>query len=85
MNLFSSIIGKRAGKDGPDGSLIQKLNYIFDRKQKRQFLLLGVMILIGGLFETLGVSMLLPVVQMIRCRKKLPASRSSGPFWTVWG
>ena len=75
MNLLSSILGRLPGRgkstspaadgDLADKSLFHKLNYIFDKKQKRQFLLLGVMILIGGLFETLGVSMLLPVVQMI--------------------
>ena len=75
MNLLSSILGRLPGRgknssSAADGdlegiSLFHKLNYIFDKKQKRQFLLLGVMILIGGLFETLGVSMLLPVVQMI--------------------
>ncbi len=75
MGSITDIFGRLAGKgkstssaadgDLADKSLFQKLNYIFDRKQKRQFLLLGAMILIGGLFETLGVSMLLPVVQMI--------------------
>ncbi|MCR4636552.1 MAG: ATP-binding cassette domain-containing protein [Butyrivibrio sp.] len=46
-------------------SLFHKLRYIFDRRQKKQFVLLGVMILIGGLFETLGVSMIVPVVTAI--------------------
>ncbi len=46
-------------------SLFTKLNYIFDRKQKGQLVILAVLILIGGVFETLGVSMILPVVSII--------------------
>ena len=46
-------------------NMLQKINYIFDRKQKRDLILLGVLILIGGLFETLGVSMVVPVVAVI--------------------
>ncbi len=46
-------------------SLFTKLNYIFDRKQKGQLAILAVLILIGGVFETLGVSMILPVVSVI--------------------
>ena len=46
-------------------SLFHKLRYIFDRRQKKQFVILGIMILIGGLFETLGVSMIVPVVTAI--------------------
>ena len=46
-------------------SLFQKLNYIFDKKQKGSLVVLAVMILIGGVFETLGVSMLIPAVNAI--------------------
>ena len=46
-------------------SLFSKINYIFDRKQKGQLVVLAVLILIGGVFETLGVSMMLPVVSTI--------------------
>ncbi len=46
-------------------SMFTKLNYIFDKKQKGQLLLLAVLILIGGVVETLGVSMMLPVVSVI--------------------
>ena len=50
---------------GTKVTLIHKVGYLFDRKQKRQLVGLGVLILIGGLLETLGVSMLLPVVEVI--------------------
>ena len=46
-------------------TLLHKAGYLFDRKQKRQLIGLGVLILIGGLLETLGVSMILPVVGVI--------------------
>ncbi len=46
-------------------SLFHKIRYIFDRHQKKQFIVLGIMILIGGVFETLGVSMMVPVVTAI--------------------
>ncbi|MBP3825836.1 MAG: ABC transporter ATP-binding protein [Butyrivibrio sp.] len=51
--------------DSKKVGLFTKLNYIFDRKQKGQLVILAVLILIGGVFETLGVSMILPVVSII--------------------
>ena len=45
--------------------MLHKVSYLFDRKQKKQIAGLAVLILIGGLLETMGVSMLLPVVQAI--------------------
>ncbi|MCD8039700.1 MAG: ABC transporter ATP-binding protein/permease [Lachnospiraceae bacterium] len=41
---------------------LKKLGYIFDGKQKRRLVFLGVLIFIGGILETLSVSALLPVV-----------------------
>ena len=43
-------------------SLFGKIRYIFDRKQKIQLFVLGIMIFIGGLLETLGVGAMIPVV-----------------------
>lgn len=45
-----------------DTNLFQKIGAIFDRKQKVQLGILGVMIFIGGLLETLGVGAMIPVV-----------------------
>ncbi|MDO4304758.1 MAG: ABC transporter ATP-binding protein [Bacillota bacterium] len=42
--------------------MIKKIAYIFDRKQKIQLVILGVMIFIGGLLETLGVGAMMPVI-----------------------
>ncbi|MBO4457960.1 MAG: ABC transporter ATP-binding protein [Butyrivibrio sp.] len=52
-------------------SLFSKLNYIFDRKQKGQLVILAVLILIGGVLETVGVSMMLPVLTAILDRDRL--------------
>ncbi|MCR5177576.1 MAG: ABC transporter ATP-binding protein/permease [Lachnospiraceae bacterium] len=45
--------------------MLKKLYTIFGSKQKTQFFGLGIMILIGGLFETLGVSMMVPVMTAV--------------------
>lgn len=45
--------------------IINKLSRILERRQKIQLLLLGIMILIGGILETIGVSGMLPVVYAI--------------------
>lgn len=55
-------------------NLLQKINYIFDKKQKLQFSLLGVMIFIGGLLETLGVGTMIPVVTVLLDPDKLQAT-----------
>ncbi len=52
-------------------SLFKKLNYILDKKQKRQLVGLGFMIFIGGILETLGVSAMIPVVTAILSPDKL--------------
>ena len=52
-------------------SLFQKINYIFDKKQKKYLVLLGFMILLGGVFETFSVGMLVPVVGVILDPKSL--------------
>ncbi|MBD5514007.1 MAG: ABC transporter ATP-binding protein [Lachnospiraceae bacterium] len=53
------------GQTGKKVTLLHKVGYLFDQKQKKQLVGLAVLILIGGLLETLGVSMLLPVVTAI--------------------
>ena len=52
-------------------SLFKKISYVFDRKQKLQFGILGVMIFIGGILETLGVGSMIPVVTVLLDPKKL--------------
>ena len=45
--------------------ILKKLSCILNKKQQRKIIGLGVLILIGGLLETLGVSMILPLVKVI--------------------
>lgn len=52
-------------------SLLDKIAYIFDRKQKIQLVILGVMIFIGGVLETLGVGGMIPVVQALLMPEQL--------------
>lgn len=52
----------KKNNDSKKVSLLGKINYIFDKKQKFQLVILGVMIFVGGILETLGVSAMIPVV-----------------------
>ena len=56
---------KTTTEDNKKVSMLQKISYMFDKKQKRQMAGLAVLILIGGVLETMSVSMMLPVVQVI--------------------
>lgn len=51
--------------------LLKKLYHIFNHKQKIRILGLGFMILIGAMLETLGVSMILPLVSAVMDTEKL--------------
>lgn len=44
--------------------VLSKLNFIFDKKQKRQLFILGFMILIGAGLELIGVTLLLPFINL---------------------
>lgn len=46
-------------------SILKKLTSILNKKQQRKIFGLGLLILIGGLLETLGVSMVVPLVTVI--------------------
>ncbi len=52
-------------------SLFAKLNYIFDKKQKGQLGILAVLIVIGGILETGGVGMVVPVMKMLTNPKSI--------------
>lgn len=51
--------------------LLQKIAYLFDKKQMVQLAGLAVLILIGGILETLGVSMMRPWCRPLCRRIKL--------------
>ncbi len=66
--------------DSKKVNLFAKINYIFDKRQKGQLAILAVLILIGGVFETLGVSMILPVVSVILSPKTLHKGIAKFPW-----
>lgn len=47
------------------GDILKKLNYIMNSKQKRQYVFVTAVALIGSVWELLGVSSLLPFIQTI--------------------
>lgn len=56
-------------------NMLQKISYMFDKKQKIQIAGLAVLILIGGVLETLGVSMMIPVFNVIMDLEALMANQ----------
>lgn len=54
---------------------IQRLSGIFNSTQKKKIVGLGILILVGGLLETLGVSMILPLVQAVMNLDKLAENK----------
>ena len=54
-------------------SLIKKIRFVLDKKQKKQFAILGVLILIGGFLETLGISALMSVITVVISPDRLMA------------
>lgn len=47
------------------GKIFKKLMILLDKKQKRKMIFLVFLMLIGAVLETLGVSMILPVVEVV--------------------
>lgn len=45
--------------------MLNKLNYIFNAKDKRKIVMIMVMIIIGSLFELMGVTIFLPFIELI--------------------
>lgn len=52
-------------QEGFKMDLLHKINYIFDRRQKIRLIELTVIIFIGALFELLGVSAILPFINVV--------------------
>lgn len=56
-------------------SIINKLSYIFDRKQKIRFGFLVVIIAIGSLLELLGVAAIMPLVDVVTNPSKIHSDK----------
>lgn len=47
------------------GKIIKKLMVLLDKRQKRIMLLLVILMLIGAVLETAGVSLVIPVLNVV--------------------
>lgn len=56
-------------------NIIKKLSCILNKKQQKRIIGLGFLILIGGLLETLGVGMMLPLVNSIMDKEGMSENR----------
>lgn len=63
---------------------IRKLNYIFDRRQKWQTLLLLLLIIVGTAFELLGVSSVQPLINAIMERDSVSIESRGGIYTAVY-
>ncbi|WP_026524656.1 ABC transporter ATP-binding protein [Butyrivibrio sp. MB2005] len=73
-------LGKPSENKAENLNLFQKINYIFDTKQKKYLVLLGFMILVGGVFETFSVGMMVPVVSVILDPESLQKAMDKAPL-----
>ncbi len=77
---MSSFNKQTASTETAKLSMLRKLSYILDHHQKRQCLGLGILILISGLLETVGVSMIVPIVTAITSPDTLEGYLDKIPF-----
>lgn len=63
--------------------IFKKLNYIFDRKQKWQTLGLFALIVLGTVFELLGVSTVQPLINAIMDRDNLSEREEFIPLFII--
>ena len=72
-------------QDQAQVGLLKKIAYLFDRKQLWQLGGLAVLILIGGVLETLGVSMMLPVAEAVMAPDKVMENELVGKITVLLG
>lgn len=63
--------------------MYNKLMAIFNRKQKVHLMFLGIMIFVGGIVETLGVSAMLPVISVILDQESLQSYEIVGTVMDI--
>ena len=61
-------------------SILKKLSYVLDARQKRQCLGIFVLILISGVLETVGVSMIVPIISAITAPDTITEYLDKYPF-----
>jgi ATP-binding cassette, subfamily B, bacterial PglK len=77
---MSSFHQQTASTETSQLSTLHKLSYILNRRQKRQCIGIGIMILISGILETVGVSMIVPIVTAITSPETLEHYLDKIPF-----
>ncbi len=65
--------------------IFSEISYIFDRKQKRVMVLLLCAIFIGALFELLGVSLIMPLIQVISTPEMIEENRYLSLVYRTFG
>lgn len=65
--------------------ILREISYIFDRKQKRVMVLLLCAIFIGALFELLGVSLIMPLIQVISTPDMIEENRYLNMVYRAFG
>lgn len=58
-----------------DLNIFKKLTCILNKKRKRELFGLGILIFIGGLLETLGVSIVMPLISVILDRERMAQNK----------
>jgi ABC-type multidrug transport system fused ATPase/permease subunit len=46
-------------------SILKRINFILDKQQRKQFVILGGLVFVGGFLETLGVTALIPAITVV--------------------
>ncbi len=77
---MSSFNQQTASKETESLSMLRKLSYVLDARQKRQCVGIGVLILISGILETIGVSMIVPIVTAITSPDTITEYMNKYPF-----
>lgn len=65
--------------------ILREISYIFDRRQKRVMVLLLCAIFIGALFELLGVSLIMPLIQVISTPDMIEENRYLNMVYRAFG
>ena len=64
--------------------IISKLKVLLDKKQKRQMVGIVILMLIGGVLESLGIAMIAPVMQVVIDPQKVQESRLLSGIYNIF-
>lgn len=65
--------------------ILKKMNLLLDRRQKRTMIVLVVMMLVGGILESLGISMLVPIVTVVLDPSEIEKSKALSALYDGLG